>query len=360
LQLQQTELVSEIRHKVQLCEEECARLQTALATVESLTTEYARTYDVGSSHNILNVESYRKLVQTVLTRDRVANQDAGWVDDDALRFNSQVKSLVCGEFADATNGLTELLQVAEFDLLDKIRTGMSAIVSEIELFANEDLNHLFNYVANEPASEAEFANGIRDKDRAGMCLADFIQHPHAKEAKLSDCEIVALRLYSLPAFKHINNPLRDTKRVRDKIPHPLPALTEHLTRALKKLRCIDAPSVSATESMTLWRGMKNLSATEEFSAKGGTELAPMSTTDYLETAVDYCMSKRSLIFCIKTQNKLQRGVCVCVCVCVPPPRPTRPLPSSLSLALFLSLSFSRSLSLSLFLFLSLVSLYYES
>ena len=76
--------------------------------------------------------------------------------------------------------------------------------------------------------------------------------------------------------------------------------------------------------MTLWRGMKNLTVTEEFSARGGTELAPMSTTDQLQTAVDYCMSNRSLLFCIKTQNKLQRGACVCVrvsvrvyvCVCV--------------------------------------------
>jgi len=68
--------------------------------------------------------------------------------------------------------------------------------------------------------------------------------------------------------------------------------------------------------MTLWRGMKNLTATEDFSAKGGTELAPMSTTNQLHTAVDYCMSTRSLLFCIKTQNKLQRGVCACVCVCV--------------------------------------------
>ena len=40
----------------------------------------------------------------------------------------------------------------------------------------------------------------------------------------------------------------------------------------------------------------------------GTELAPMSTTSSLRTAVDYSMSKRSLIFCIRTKNKLERGV----------------------------------------------------
>jgi hypothetical protein len=34
----------------------------------------------------------------------------------------------------------------------------------------------------------------------------------------------------------------------------------------------------------------------------------MSTTSSLRTAVEYSMSKRSLIFCIRTTNKLQRGV----------------------------------------------------
>ena len=209
-----------------------------------MTAEYARTCDTASSENILNVDDYRELVQTILARDIDASQGAS--GDSMLRFNSDVKSLVCGEFADAANGLIELLQVEEFDLSDKIPAGLSAMQSEIELFGNEELINLFDYVVNEPASEVVYAQGTRDKGRIGTCLADFIQHPHAKEAKLNECDIVALRIYTLPPFQYINDPLRDTERVRNKIPHPLPVLTEHLTRALKKLRRIDAAADAAT------------------------------------------------------------------------------------------------------------------
>jgi hypothetical protein len=37
------------------------------------------------------------------------------------------------------------------------------------------------------------------------------------------------------------------------------------------------------------------------------QLAPMSTTTNLKTAVDYSFSKESLLFKIVTRNKLQRG-----------------------------------------------------
>jgi hypothetical protein len=85
-------------------------------------------------------------------------------------------------------------------------------------------------------------------------------------------------------------------------------MTEHLVRALKKLRCINADTSAATEDLTLWRGMKLLSLSDEYISQGGTELAPMSTTTDFATAVDYCMSANSLLFCIQTKNKLQRGV----------------------------------------------------
>ena len=67
-------------------------------------------------------------------------------------------------------------------------------------------------------------------------------------------------------------------------------------------------SDAATQALTLWRGMKDLTVSEQYSSTGGTELAPMSTTCDFKTAVDFCMSANSLIFCIQTKNKLQRGV----------------------------------------------------
>lgn len=59
--------------------------------------------------------------------------------------------------------------------------------------------------------------------------------------------------------------------------------------------------------MIFYRGMKNLKITDEFARKGGTELAPMSTTLDLAIAVRYGMSRNSLIFRIVTKNNLQRG-----------------------------------------------------
>jgi hypothetical protein len=46
---------------------------------------------------------------------------------------------------------------------------------------------------------------------------------------------------------------------------------------------------------------------DNFAQRSDTELAPMSTTTDIETAVCYSVSQESLIFKIVTQNNLQRG-----------------------------------------------------
>jgi len=88
---------------------------------------------------------------------------------------------------------------------------------------------------------------------------------------------------------------------------PLPAMTLHVVSGLRKLRRVGAKTEEATNEMILYRGMKNLRITDEFARKGGTELAPMSTTLDLAIAVRYGMSRNSLIFRIVTKNNLQRG-----------------------------------------------------
>lgn len=59
----------------------------------------------------------------------------------------------------------------------------------------------------------------------------------------------------------------------------------------------------------LWRGMKNRKLAEEFMAdlRGGTEIAPMSTTTDFRVAVKYGISDNSLLFKIKVSNFLQYG-----------------------------------------------------
>jgi hypothetical protein len=53
--------------------------------------------------------------------------------------------------------------------------------------------------------------------------------------------------------------------------------------------------------------MRDVKASDRFIQEGGTELAPMSTTTDIYTAVSYSMSSNSLIFRIVTKNSLQRG-----------------------------------------------------
>eukprot|EP00961_Rhodomonas_salina_P207719 2803540-Rhodomonas_salina.1 len=90
--------------------------------------------------------------------------------------------------------------------------------------------------------------------------------------------------------------------------HPLPVTTELLVRGLKKLRKIDAGAAAATQTAVLFRGMKNVRVTDAFEERGGTELAPMSTSSDIGVAAHYARCRgRSLLFRIVTRNKLQRG-----------------------------------------------------
>lgn len=75
-----------------------------------------------------------------------------------------------------------------------------------------------------------------------------------------------------------------------------------LADAIKKLRRV---FLSESEQVhehhkTLWRGMRNLEASDDFLAMdGGVEAAPMSTTSDLAVAARYAASKKSLLFKLK-------------------------------------------------------------
>ncbi len=104
----------------------------------------------------------------------------------------------------------------------------------------------------------------------------------------------------------INEPLRN---LEEGVEHPLPVLVTLLEKALRKLRKIGPKGMTAVSDKVVWRGMKNLKPSDDFKMRGGTELAPMSTTTDIKTAVEYSFSSESLIFMIVTKNDLhlQRG-----------------------------------------------------
>jgi hypothetical protein len=126
---------------------------------------------------------------------------------------------------------------------------------------------------------------VRDRGHAGMRLGDFLRHPNCATAQLEEEEVVALRLYTTSAFQQINGPLRDEKRIERGEPHPLPVTVMLIASGIRKLRAISAQSKEATQTAVLWRGMKNVKATDKFVKSGGTEVCVLVTHAYTHTCI---------------------------------------------------------------------------
>jgi hypothetical protein len=270
-------------------------------TLEQLLTDYDPTA------GILSKEQYGEVCRAILKGSNPFEAQMG-----AAKFSTGPKEIVMGDFPKAAKGIHKLMQVDEDETLGKTLKGTEAVIEEVEkLKTNKKyakyypvVKKYLNYVLYELASEEQYPNGIRDKGRAGWKLSDFCLHPYAIEADLKEADVVALRLYTTPAFIAFNEALRN---MEEGVEHPLPVLVTFLARAIKKLRQIGAHDAAAITQKILWRGMKNLTPSDEFSIRGGTELAPMSTTTSIKTAVEYSLSSDSLIFMIVTRNSLQRG-----------------------------------------------------
>ena len=191
--------------------------------------------------------------------------------------------------------------------VDGIQEEVDMLASQIDDIAKkaeaEEVQELLYYIRFEPASQKEYLNGVRDKGHEGMRLADFQTHKMATDAVLSEAELVAMRLYTTSAYKFMNNPLRDEERYTKKVACYLPVTTFFATSGIKKMRAVQV----ATGETILWRGMRDLGVAANFLDEGGTELAFMSTTKNLSVAVQYCLSKNSLLFKIVSTNFMTMG-----------------------------------------------------
>jgi serine/threonine protein kinase len=164
-----------------------------------------------------------------------------------------------------------------------------------------------HYIMHEAAVEKQEWNGVRDLGRAGHVLKDFTSKPEAVAAKLTEAEVVALRLYTSHSFNAINLPMRDLDATH---PHPLPSIVTCIQKGLKKLRVLRSDDASSKQCVVLWRGMRSMKLSNEFSVDGGTEVAPMSTTTDIGVALQYAVKKDSrsaLLFRFVTRNNLERG-----------------------------------------------------
>ena len=84
----------------------------------------------------------------------------------------------------------------------------------------------------------------------------------------------------------LNGPLRhpwgDT-------PHPFPVTLCFLSDAISKLRAVGAADAYAHSECDLWRGLRDRRLSDVFEARGGTEMAPMSTTTELRVGLQYIL-----------------------------------------------------------------------
>ena len=85
------------------------------------------------------------------------------------------------------------------------------------------------------------------------------------------------------AFKSLNDPLRGRGAYADK-PHPFPVTIMYLTDGIKRLRAVSADEADGAIQYDLWRGMRNVELPQAFRERGGTELAPMSTSFDIKVA----------------------------------------------------------------------------
>lgn len=55
---------------------------------------------------------------------------------------------------------------------------------------------LLDYICHHEASEQAYPNGVRDRGRGPVRLSHFVDHPHAKDAKLNEAEVGPIRVYT--------------------------------------------------------------------------------------------------------------------------------------------------------------------
>ena len=152
------------------------------------------------------------------------------------------------------------------------------------------------------------AGGVRllkTRSRQGMSLQSFTEHENSRLAALEKHHVFALRSYTSDSFRFFNGPMRFRMK-----PHPLMFTIYFLDQALKKLTTVEAKLRPAEYNRIkyLWRGMRNMKLdADKFFAEGGTELAPMSTTEDRNVALHYSDSDTPLVFRFEARGR-SRGV----------------------------------------------------
>ena len=171
--------------------------------------------------------------------------------------------LKTGRPVDAAKGLQVRMNVDSEIFFRRMSMRLEGLIEEMDELASQsddssvkEAKALLHYIVFESCSEFEYPNGVRDKGRTGMSLKDFLLDQRAKDAHLTEEEVVSIRLYSTSAYKFMNDPLRDDARYEAQKPCPLAVASYWAQSGIKKLRSIVFHS--NVKPPPVYRGMRNL------------------------------------------------------------------------------------------------------
>ena len=240
----------------------------------------------------------------------------------------KLKNFEYAEPQQATKSLKEVLQHEGVPNGDD--QAVAAIRAEFERLGDDDAHAeyklVLRYVLDEeagsckkkwqhglildcnPSGEVREDRSIVGEDGAahGKRLVHFVEEINREQEHcLTTAEVAAIRLYTTAAYKLINEGLREGDDAAPR--HPLPVTVQCLDSGLKKLREKQRRDPQANREVELWRGIRDTKVPLDFLRGGGTELAPMSTTPSLKTAVEYSQSDWPMLLRITSKNWGQRG-----------------------------------------------------
>jgi hypothetical protein len=222
--------------------------------------------------------------------------------------DSALTQLITGQPRGAALGIHSYMRVDDTTVYAGMAQGVSAIQAEFDAYGTDEDRECLAYVRFERAgsSSLTFPNGLRDKERHGETLADFVDHESSQRARLSEAHVAALRVYTTAAYKSLNAPLR---RTAPNEPYRFPVTLAFLADGIKRLRAVEADrgGDGCDDRIDLFRGIRDRFVTVDFLRYGGTEIAPMSTTSDLAVALRYCRSRAPLLLKIRTSSFMERG-----------------------------------------------------
>ena len=150
----------------------------------------------------------------------------------------------------------------------------------------------YKYVVYEKAREfvvnEKLSHRIRDEGHAGMTLHDFVKHPVAVEANLTEAEVAALRLYTGPLYTPWNDALRlypVNPQLVENWGTCISVLYSAILKLSTKTKDIDKVYRGVNESKKKLPERFLKARPGEFA--GGIELAFMSTTTDMKVALEY-------------------------------------------------------------------------